>query len=238
MKNKIIHACLLLFLLASCQGIKQSSKYGFTEGYYKSRLFHKKVKSLYVIPGDDSIKVYSLKKRDKTIPDTVNKLKISFPKNGKPAEFNNYLFKQGSLDVDVLSILLKYRPAVRGFPNQLNTSILNGAFYLGHRIDFYRLSYKRSPLQAYQRNITHYGFSYGLFTGIGAARIDEYVTLNNVQIQYDGFVNPSGIAAIIAVNKLTCGLTLGIDHLLDKNNKFWIYQGKLWVGLSVGLNLN
>ena len=79
---------------------------------------------------------------------------------------------------------------------------------------------------------------FGVFTGIGATSINEHVTRNAVNIQYDGLVNPSGLAAILAVDKLTFGLTFVYDHLLDKNHNLWIYQGKPWIGLGVGLNLN
>ncbi len=94
------------------------------------------------------------------------------------------------------------------------------------------------PLHDYRRGITHYGYSVGLFTGFGTARIDEYVTNNALNIEYDGLVNLTGAALIIAVDKLTAGLTFGEDHLLDRNRKLWVTNGKVWIGLSLGLNLN
>ena len=240
MKPIVFIPLILLILLfsESCEVLKHSSKYSFSEGYYKSRLEHKKLKNVYVIPADDSIKIYTAKRLRDALPDTTSSLKIAFPAQGRPSGFTHYTFRQNTFDVDVLSILLKYRPAIHGFPNQLNTSILNGAVYLGYRTDLYRLKYKQTPFRIYKRDVTHYGFSFGVFTGIGATRMDEFVTLHRIDIQYDGFVNPSGVAAIVGVDKLSFGLLLGEDHLLDKNRKLWIYQGKPWIGLSVGLNLN
>ncbi|MEJ7681528.1 MAG: hypothetical protein WKG06_27495 [Segetibacter sp.] len=49
---------------------------------------------------------------------------------------------------------------------------------------------------------------------------------------------PNGLAAIVGINNLSVGFLLGTDYLLDKNKRFWIYQGKPWLGLSVGLNIN
>lgn len=77
-----------------------------------------------------------------------------------------------------------------------------------------------------------------MFAGIGASRIDEYVSLGALSIQYDGIVGIAGIAGLAAMDKLNFGLNIGIDHLLDKNKRVWIYQHKLWIGLSFGLNLN
>jgi len=51
-------------------------------------------------------------------------------------------------------------------------------------------------------------------------------------------VHLAGIAFIVAVENIGVGLALGIDHLLDKNHRFWVNQQKPWLGLSFGLNLN
>ena len=228
----------LAFFLTGCESLKESSKYHLNEGFYKSRLFHKKLKKIYVVPGDDSIKVYTAKRIKNNFIDTTTSLKIAFPATQKPLEFYNYSFRQNTFDIDVLSILFKYRPSNKYIPNQFTTSIYNGAIYFGYRTDIYRLKYKQSPLQLFKRDITHYGFSLGTFSGFGASRIDENVTDPQINVQYDGFINLSGVAAIIAVNKLSCGLTLGFDHLLDKNKHSWIYQGKPWIGIALGLNLN
>lgn len=228
----------MLLLGAGCQALKQSPKYGFSEGYYKSRLFQKSPATVYVLPGEDSIKIYTEKALQNGGADTAGALTLAFPANEKPAAFTDVVFRQNTLDVDVLTIFMKYRPPAGAVPNQLITSVLNGAVYLGYRSDLYRLRYKQTPFRTQKRTVTHYGFSVGLFTGLGSAAVDEFVTNSNVALQYEGLVNPSGLAAILGVDKFSFGLLLGIDHLLDRNRRYWIYQRKPWVGLSVGLNLN
>ena len=137
----------------------------------------------------------------------------------------------------MLTVLFKYRPSANGFPPQFNATF-NGAVFVGYRNDIYKLSYAENPLHIYSRRITHYGYSIGMFTVLGTARIDEYVTNNALSIQYDGLVNLTGIAVILAVEKLTAGVTIGQDHLLDRNKNLWVNNGKVWFGLSLGLNLN
>jgi len=234
---RIFYCAAATTLLTSCSVLKNSPKYGFNEGYYKSRIFHKKLKNIYVVPGDDSIKVYTAKSLKKEIVDTTKSLKIAFPANNKPAEFENYIFRKGGFDVDLLTIPFKYRPSAKGFPRQLNASF-NGAVYLGYRTDVYRLSYKQTPLRVFKRQITHYGYSIGLFTGIGTARIDPSVTNSGIGYEYDGAVNLSGINLVAGVEKLSLGLAVGVDHLLDKNHRYWVNNGQLWLGISFGLNLN
>lgn len=230
--------CLIVAItFCRCNVLQQSPKYSFAEGYYKSRLFHKKEKKVYVLPANDTIKIYTAKSLQKDTIDTIRSLKISFPPNQRPLAFPNYQFYKNTFDLDVLSILFKYRPAVGDFPRQFNTTF-NGAVYFGYRSDSYHISYAETPLRVSQRHINHFGYSFGVFTGIGSARIDPFVTDNNIAIEYDGVVNLSGIALIVGANNLSLGLTGGIDYLLDRNRKFWVNQSKPWIGLSVGLNLN
>jgi hypothetical protein len=51
-------------------------------------------------------------------------------------------------------------------------------------------------------------------------------------------INQSGVAAFLAIERFTYGISFGVDHLLDKNRKYWKYQGKPWIGLSLGFNLH
>lgn len=230
---------LIIFLplfFCNCEVLKQSSKKDFNEGFYKSRLFHKKLKKVYVVPEENLIKVYTEKGLDKI--DTAIAVKIAFPADQKPGDFKGYLFRKSSVDIDINSILLKYRPSVSGFPNQLHTSIFNGVFFVGYRNDMYELKYIENPLHIFKRNIRHYGYSFGVFAGLGTTPMNEYVTQNNIAIEYDGFVNVEGVAVILSIRKLNFGLNYGMEHLMDPNRGFWIYQGKSWVGLSVGLHLN
>ena len=74
--------------------------------------------------------------------------------------------------------------------------------------------------------------------GLGNTIITPTTTNNVISSEYDGIILQKGIAGIIAVNKLTVGLSLGSDNLLDVNQNFWIYQNKPWFGLMLGLNLN
>ncbi|MBA4168732.1 MAG: hypothetical protein H0X41_14495 [Chitinophagaceae bacterium] len=225
----------LLFGISSCESLKESSKYQFSEGYYRTHTGNT-VQRLYLLTGTDTIKAYRPGDLAAAVADTAKIIRIAFPAQ-KPVNFQGMSFRRSGLDVDVLSVLFKYRPPGRAFPPQFNATF-NGAVYLGYRTDVYTLDYRATPLHVFRRNITHYGYSAGVFTGLGSARIDEYVTRNALNYQYDGLVSLTGIAAIVALNKITAGLTIGEDYLLDKNHGAWLNNKKPWIGLSLGLNLN
>ncbi len=226
---------LAMICLSACESLKESSKYQFVEGYYKVPV-KGKTEKLYVLTGSDAIKAFRKAGVISRKIDTAHAFLFAFPSQ-RPNDFKGYLFKRNTFDFDVLTILFKYRFPVKGLPPQLNASF-NGAIYLGYRTDVYKLSYKSTPLHYLKRSITHYGYSLGFFSGLGTARIDEYVTQPSLTYQYDGLVNLSGFAIIMALDKLTAGVTLGVDHLLDKNNTVWINNAKPWIGISLGLNLN
>lgn len=229
-------ALIVSGLCAGCDVLNPSSaKYNFSDGYYRCRLNGKDQK-YYVVTGGDSIKIYPSAIAT-TFADTSKMVSVLFPPHARPQQFKTYSFTKKTFDADVLTILFKYRFPLSSFPGQLN-STFNGAGYFGYRTDVYRLSYTQTPLHVQNRNINHFGYSLGGFVGIGTARIDEYVTLNRINYEYDGCVITSGVAGIFAMNKVNFGINSGLDFLPDRNKNAWVNQKKLWIGISVGLNLN
>lgn len=241
-RNKKNAVFILLFslLATGCSTLQESSKYQFSEGFYRVRLNDASTKRMYVDyqEEEDSLTIYPLRPSAQgLVPDTLRGVKIDIASEREEPLDIHYTFSQPSFDVDVLTIPLKYRPGTAGFPKQLNTSV-QAAIYLGLRNDYYRMGYTKTPLGNYKRHFNHFGFSMGLFTGLGSSFINESVTKGLVEYEYDGVVLVNGVAGIIGINNFTLGLAVGVDHLMDQNREMWIYQRKPWVGLAFGLNLN
>ena len=222
--------------LCSCGAIKEIPKYSFSDGYYRSKVFDKKKSKVYMNNTDDSMFVYKIKTSHGDLNDS-NYVKIALPQQISQSSIPTTNFKQASFDLDFLTIPFKYRPQTDILPPQFNTN-LNGVIYIGYRNDIYKISYKKTPLKTYIRKTTHYGFSYGLFTGFGGTAMNPWVTDNQISSEYDGVVWSKGVAAIIGIDNFTIGLALGADNLLDHNSSYWIYENKPWFGLAFGLNLN
>lgn len=227
-----------IFIPAGCRTLEQSSKYGLNEGWYKSTIFTDSIKKVYVVPANEAITAFATTAANQQFIDSTQAPRLVFTLNEKPAASTGYSFRQHSFDVDVLTIPIKYRPRVGTLSNQVITSVLNGAVYIGRRTDIYHVQYKQTPFRTLKRNITHYGFSFGVFSGIGSTMIDPGVTDGYVNFTYEGFINPTGIAAIVGINRFGFGLLAGIDNFIDRNRRYWAYRGKPWLGLSLGLNLN
>jgi hypothetical protein len=126
----IIISSLIVSMFSSCHTLERASVHGFNSGFYKFESGKKNTQNVYVDVTDEKIDVYDVSSKQPsknaflTIPsmptDTVSFLPVTF--------------KKGSLDMDITSILLKYRPSVYGLQSQLTTD-LNMALYAGWRHD-------------------------------------------------------------------------------------------------------
>lgn len=236
MKKELLLTCLATILLNSCGIVQKDYKYSFADGYYRSKIFNEDQTRVYIENESDSILIYSLS-ADNKVSNSLRKVVSLMPQEKSNLNMNSLVFNHFSMDLDILTILSKYRPTTVGLPGQINSN-LNGSVYLGLRNDVYKLNYPKTPLNTYKKQLKHYGFSAGFFTGIGGTTLNPAVTENHISYEYDGAVWSKGLAGIIGINNASLGILIGWDHLLDRNKDFWIYKGKPWYGIALGLNLN
>lgn len=232
---KLILGGFIALFFCSCGAFRDTVSDNFYDGQYRSRIFT--TKKVYVQNTSDSLVVYKLHKvNGEFIADTVPPFKKIFVSKTNKA-VAPHVFNALSFDFDALTIPFKYRFETKYLPQQFTTS-LNGGVYLGFRNDRYKLIYKKHFFDYFQREVRHFAISFGCFTGFGSTAMNPWVTDYNINSEYEGVVWLKGAALIMAVGKFTSGVSIGWDNLLDKNNKVWIYEGKPWLGLVFGLNLN
>lgn len=228
----------LLLLLGSCRSFTDNAKYQLNNGYYKAGTQGQAKQPVYVYVHEDTLMAFPVSRMEgQRQVDTSRKARHNFPEVLNSPDPEKFIIREYSYDLDVLAIPFKYRPREGDMPRQLTTQ-LNGALYTGFRTDRYRISYESSPLGRSRREITHYGYSLGILSGIGAETITPWVTRDRIPGEYDGVVWLNGVGAIIGINNLTFGMAIGFDYLLDANRRVWIYQTEPWFGLTLGLNLN
>jgi len=218
--------------LVSCSTLDKASTHGFNSGYYMLDSGAQK-KSMYVDVTEEKIDVYPLTNDQ---PDKTKQLSIPYE---NPDSFLSrpLKFKKQSLDIDITTILLKYRPGIEGMPDQL-TSDLNLAMYLGWRHDRYTLKSKRDPLGKSTTKISTFGYDIGIFGGPGTSPINPFTTNNKTANEYNGMIFQTGIAAFLESEMASFGFATGFDYLLNNDSKIWIYNGKPWIGFVVGIDLN
>ncbi len=227
-------ACVMVMNLFACNVLKDVAKHDFSDGSYHSAVFEKKGR-VYVQNSGDSIVVYKLDKASGKL--AAEMPRVIFPQKEIQAKDLSGTFSEPSLDLDFLTIPIKFRPAAAGIPPQLNNT-LNGAVFLGIRNDIYKIGYGKTPLGFSLRKIRHYGISFGLFTGLGPTAVNASVTNLQLGSEYDGIAWSKGFSVIMAINKVTLGLAAGFDNLVGPHGNIWIYENHPWLGLAFGLNLN
>lgn len=227
---------VFVLLLSACKITEKSAKQELNDGFYTKKTSTKKQK-VYLNVTNDSILMYPVSKQNKSITvDTLHPFTLHLTEV-KPKEKLNFKLSKSSFDIDFITIPAKFRFPINNVAPQLNSE-LNGSVYFGYRKDAYHIKHKTNSLNILGRKTTHFGYSIGLFTGIGNTFMSPTTTNDKLQQEYDGIIWSKGIAAIIGLNKISLGVALGYDNLLDENNTIWIYENKPWIGLALGLNLN
>ena len=157
-----------------------------------------------------------------------------YPLKGKTEKI---VLLKPSFDFDIFTTPFKYRPPVRDIPQQFNSNF-NGSFYLGYRIDRFKLQQKEIYPGVIRESFNKNGIGMGGFIGVGTAFINPKFMNNTIDYEYDAFVIDYGIAVLFGIRNFSTGISVGFDFLTDKNRKNWVYQHKPWAGIFIGLNLN
>ncbi len=234
-EKQLILVLLTIAVFSSCGLIQKTSRSKLSDGFYTNKKEDSK-KKVYIDIAGETIHLYPvLIDSDKLIVDTLSTPEM-LPLENPGEKFSSKFIKNG-LDIDFITIPIKLRFGTENVPPQLNSSP-NGALFMGFRNDSYRLKYITNPLGISERKVAHFGYSVGLFSGIGNTFMSPTNTNNLMLQEYDGIVWVRGMSIIIGMNSFTVGLAVGYDTLLDKNSNIWIYQNRPWIGLGFGLNLN
>lgn len=234
--SKIPFLFSLVLMSVGCVPVEKMARHDFTSGFYKLKTEGNESSRVYANVIEDSVVVYPLIKEGKNETPDINALKGISIKNIKSG---SYLYKscfvKNSIDVDLTTLVLKYRPPNSGVPGQLNYN-LNAAIYFGFRRDFYKVVPYRSPLNDEISFIRQIGFDAGIFAGIGSSFLNPTNTDNKITQEYDGMIFQKGVAGFITFDNISVGLAVGFDNLLDKNKSVWVYNQKPYLGLVIGIS--
>ncbi|NBO32657.1 MAG: hypothetical protein EBV05_14080 [Cyanobacteria bacterium WB6_1B_304] len=230
--NTVIGFAMLSGCMASCSILEKASVHGLTSDVYIMRNKGDVPIDVYLDVTNEQIDFYRyfLGKPQKPCIFTI-------PLNaGNSTSFREVVVEKQGLDVDITSILLKYRPSVNVSPAQLNTD-LNVAVYAGWRRDLFRINTSIDPLGKRYPRIRNLGYDFGIFAGPGTTAVSPFSTGNVRSDEYEGMVFQAGIAGFVESSVASFGVSIGYDHLLSPDRSVWIYRNKPWVGFIVGIAL-
>ena len=144
-----------------------------------------------------------------------------------------------------LTIPIKYRPglpeysttAIDSFPNQLETGV-NLGFAGGVRLsyNFYNPNTKLEANKVLRLSVVP-----GAFLGLGSTTISRSNTrmpqLGKEDVSRKVGTISGGVFLMFGVNRVHFGYATGADWVLGKWSTGWVYNGKRWHGLILGLDL-
>lgn len=232
-KNNIIFLVAIIGFCTSCSTIEKASMHGFKSGYYKLESDQTKNQKVYVDVANDNIDVYHETDRQ---PDTNSFMTIPLSATNN-LSVSPVKFRKNSLDIDITSIILKYRPGIYELPGQMTTDF-NAALYAGWRHDSFKIKSRKDPLGKGSYEISNRGYDLGFFAGPGAALISPFSTQQKTTDEYNGMVIQAGFAGFVETNIASFGIAVGLDYLLNPDRKIWIYNNQPWYGFIVGIALN
>lgn len=227
--------CIVYFagFLPSCSTLEKASVHGLTSGHYNQRSKGEEARDVYLDVTDERLDVYAVADGKPQRPSL-----FYFPLTaGDSTPIRDVVLRKRGLDIDITSVLLKYRPSVGGASAQLNSD-LNVAVYAGWRHDIFRVQGRTDPIGKRYSQIRNFGYDFGIFAGPGTTVVGPFSTGNIRSDEYSGMVFQTGIAGFLETSMASFGLSIGYDHLLGPDRSVWIYRSKPWIGFIVGIALN
>lgn len=226
----------ILNLLASgCAPFDKIYSHEFASGYYKLKNSEKNAETVFVDLEDDSLIVYPVSSAGRRKTPDIHNSRGATLESIRPGDFlYNNTFVRTSADVDLSTVLIKYRPPAGDVPLQIGAHV-NGVGYIGFRKDYFRLKSSVSELNEFSTRVRHIGFDAGIFAGLGITPVNPTVTLNRTIQEYEGMVFQKGVSIFATYESLSVGLALGFDNLIGQDRKIWIYNQKPWLGLVLGI---
>lgn len=220
-------------LLCACSTIEKSSRHGFASGYYGHRSEKKgPEEKVYLDVTDEKVTVYSLE------GEKPGQATVTLPLREADSLYQpSSCFSKKSLDIDITTVLFKYRPRSGDLPEQLSAE-LNVAVYAGWRRDYYAIKASRDLLGRSQYRVVSRGFDFGILAGTGTTLVSPSTTRNAISTEYNGMILELGLAAFAETSFASFGLAAGFDHLVSPDRSVWIYNQKPWVGFVVGVAIN
>ena len=234
--KRCIFVIAVLFLAHGCTILENSTHRDLADGSFIMERDGRK-HPVFADVEEDTINIFQAHQMNGRLLANETSASQFFPAEIADTTVRGVTLNRYSFDIDFLTVPAKFRLSRSNVPAQLNAE-MNGMIYLGYRRDKYVIDYHNKPTGHSERQIKHFGYSAGFFTGVGNTFISPTTTSDMIQKEYDGIVWSKGVAGIVAVNQFTLGVALGFDNLLDENKSVWIYETRPWMGFVIGLNLN
>jgi hypothetical protein len=157
----------------------------------------------------------------------------SFPDAFKLTYLDSKLVLQG------LSIPLKIRPRLSGdmrldsFPQQAETGF-NPSIAFGWK---FNLNIFKTEKDIFGKNLRQISFTPGWFLGTGAVDLKKANTRPMIKFERKAALISTGFFFMLGYNNINMGYSFGWDYATSTGKKDWMYQGHIWHGITIGIDI-
>lgn len=177
-----------------------------------------------------------------------NEGKFYFPENDLGLDNNGtkrtiakrLTYADAKIVLQGLTVPIKIRPKLNtpslkdSFPQQVETGV-NVGVALGWKLTHNVFSAKKN---IWGQNTNRYSFTPGIFCGFGGVDLKKANTRDPVIIfERKAFMVNTGVFFMLGFNNLNIGYTLGADFATGPGSKQWLYQGHIWHGVALAIDL-
>lgn len=153
-------------------------------------------------------------------------------------EFNQSGFKYfyGKFALTGMTIPMKYRGGVGN--DTLNPPTLETGFNVNFAPS-YRLNWSNfnTSKKFLGNNLTNYSITFGGLLGIGGTDLKVKTNAPGLLSDRKSTVFTYGGMILFGLNTFGVGYSFGFDNVLGTGRKNWVYQNKLWHGVTVSVDI-
>jgi hypothetical protein len=139
-----------------------------------------------------------------------------------------------------IAITLKIRPKLNessrldSFPSQTETGF-NPAIAVGWKFNYNIFKPKKD---FWGRNLNQFSLTPGIFLGTGAVDLKKSNTRNPIiKFERKAAILSTGGFIMFGYNNINLGYSFGFDYATGTGKNSWLYQGKMWQGITIGIDI-
>lgn len=155
--------------------------------------------------------------------------------NGK----SKFWYRDGKVILQAVSVPLKIRSKVKAggtftaIPSTTETGV-NLGFLGGYKFSWNKY---RQASNVFGQQTARYSITPGILLGTGAADLSTTLTRPVITTARKAAMISTGGSVVLGFNSFNIGYAFGWDHAVGSSASSWVYQGKLWNGIIVSLDL-
>lgn len=148
-------------------------------------------------------------------------------------------YTENKLLFQSITFPLKIRPAITNarYKDSLPTQVESG-FNAGFAVGLKRnWNYFKPDADIFGQSTRNLSANFGGFLNIGSTDVKKLTTDYTISVERKEPLISYGIFAMFGFSRINIGYSIGWDHLLTDRRKNWVYQGKLWHGVTLALDI-